>query len=52
MRTLTPRERRILTMRFYNGKTQTEVSREIGISQAQISRLEKGALQKVRKQMT
>ncbi len=52
MQTLTPRERRILTMRFYNGKTQTEVSREIGISQAQISRLEKSALQKVRKQMT
>lgn len=51
MQTLTPRERRILTLRFYNGKTQTEVSEEIGISQAQISRLEKNALQKVRKQM-
>lgn len=52
MQSLSPRERRILTLRFYNGKTQTEVSREIGISQAQISRLEKNALQKVRKQMT
>jgi RNA polymerase sporulation-specific sigma factor len=41
-----------LTLRFYNGKTQTEVSEEIGISQAQISRLEKNALLKVRKQMT
>lgn len=52
MQSLSPREKRILTLRFYNGKTQTEVSREIGISQAQISRLEKNALQKVRKQMT
>ena len=52
LETLTPREKRILTLRFYNGKTQTEVSEEIGISQAQISRLEKGALQKVKKQMT
>lgn len=52
MDSLTPREKRILTLRFYNGKTQTEVSEEIGISQAQISRLEKGALLKVKKQMT
>ncbi len=52
MQTLTPREKRILTLRFYNGKTQTEVSQEIGISQAQISRLEKNALQKVKKQMS
>ncbi len=52
MQSLSPRERRILTLRFYNGKTQTEVSQEIGISQAQISRLEKNALQKVRKQMS
>ena len=48
---LSPRERKILTLRFYNGKTQTEISHEIGISQAQISRLEKNALQKIRKQM-
>lgn len=52
MECLSPREKRILTLRFYNGKTQTEVSEEIGISQAQISRLEKNALLKVRKQMT
>lgn len=46
------RERKILLMRFYNGKTQTEVSKEIGISQAQVSRLEKSALDKMRKFMT
>lgn len=52
MQTLSQREKRILMLRFYRGKTQTEVSEEIGISQAQISRLEKNALQKVKKQMT
>lgn len=52
IRSLTARERRILTLRFYYGKTQTEVSGEIGISQAQISRLEKSALQKVRDRIT
>lgn len=46
------RERKILMMRFYRGKTQTEVSEEIGISQAQVSRLEKSALDKMRKQMS
>ncbi len=46
------RERKILLMRFYSGKTQTEVSEEIGISQAQVSRLEKCALEKMRKQMS
>lgn len=51
MQTLTSRERKILMLRYYSGKTQTEVSEEIGISQAQISRLEKNALSKVRKQM-
>jgi len=45
------RERKILLLRFYNGKTQTEVSDEIGISQAQVSRLEKHALEKIKKQM-
>lgn len=44
MNNLTERERKILTMRFYEGKTQMEVSREIGISQAQVSRLEKTAI--------
>ena len=49
---LSERERLILQMRFYRGKTQTEVSQEIGISQAQVSRLEKTALSKMKKQMT
>ncbi len=50
--TLGEREKSILLMRFYNGKTQTEVSKEIGISQAQVSRLEKSALEKMKKQMS
>ena len=45
------REKQILLMRFYEGKTQTEISKEIGISQAQVSRLEKSSLEKMRKQM-
>ena len=45
------RERRILLMRFYRGKTQMEIAEEIGISQAQVSRLEKGALEKMRKEL-
>ena len=52
IKNLTERERKILLMRFYSGKTQTEVSQEIGISQAQVSRLEKAALQKMRKHMS
>lgn len=43
------RERTILAMRFYDGKTQMEVAREIGISQAQVSRLEKNAINQMRK---
>lgn len=43
------RERRILKLRFFDGKTQTEVAAEIGISQAQVSRLEKTALKTMRK---
>jgi len=50
--TLGEREKKILLMRFYRGKTQTEVSDEIGISQAQVSRLEKSALEKMKKLMT
>ena len=38
------RERHIIELRFYEGKTQMEVAKEVGISQAQVSRLEKGAL--------
>ena len=45
---LSARERRILAMRFYQGKTQMEVSAEIGISQAQVSRLEKGAINAIK----
>ena len=48
---LTDRERKILSMRFFQGKTQMEVSAEIGISQAQVSRLEKNALRQIRRQM-
>lgn len=43
------REKKILSLRFFGGKTQMEVSREIGISQAQVSRLEKSALDKIKK---
>ena len=46
---LTDRERRILALRFFQGKTQMEVSAEVGISQAQVSRLEKSALKSIRK---
>lgn len=46
---LPPREKQIITMRFYDGKTQIEVANEIGISQAQVSRLEKDALKTMRK---
>lgn len=42
------REKTILSLRFMNGMTQTEVAKEIGISQAQVSRLEKGALDKIK----
>lgn len=45
---LSPREKNILQLRFMQGKTQMEVSKEIGISQAQVSRLEKGALEKIK----
>lgn len=48
IKTLSPREKEILLMRYYSGKTQTEVSEEIGISQAQVSRLEKNALKSVK----
>ena len=44
------RERSIIRMRFYAGKTQMEIAEEIGISQAQVSRLEKSAIERIRKQ--
>jgi RNA polymerase sporulation-specific sigma factor len=48
IRNLSEREKKILYLRFFKGKTQIEVSNEIGISQAQVSRLEKGALQQIK----
>lgn len=51
MEQLSPREKRILALRFYDGKTQMEVSAEVGISQAQVSRLEKGVLEKIKRCM-
>ena len=47
---LNPREKKILHLRFMEGKTQMEVAKEIGISQAQVSRLEKGALSQIKNQ--
>ena len=51
MKSLTERERTIINLRFYKNKTQVEIAEEIGISQAQVSRLEKGALERMRKQI-
>jgi len=51
IRSLNEREKNIINMRFYKGKTQMEIAEEIGISQAQVSRLEKGALERIRKQI-
>ena len=48
---LAPREKRILSLRFFGGKTQVEVANEIGISQAQVSRLEKSALDRIKGQL-
>ena len=51
MKKLTDREQSIINMRFYKNKTQMEIAEEIGISQAQVSRLEKGAIEKMRTQI-
>ena len=51
MKQLSEREQKIIQMRFYRNKTQMEIASEIGISQAQVSRLEKAALEKMREQM-
>lgn len=48
IKNLSPREKRILSMRFMKGMTQMEVANEVGISQAQVSRLEKGAIKKIK----
>ena len=52
VKALSPRERRIIALRYLNGKTQMQVAREIGISQAQVSRLEKGALEHIKDQIS
>ena len=51
VRALSARERRIIALRYLGGKTQTQVAREIGISQAQVSRLEKAALSRIKAQI-
>ena len=51
MKKLNPREKNIILRRFFKGRTQMEIADEIGISQAQVSRLEKGAIEKLRKYM-
>lgn len=48
---LSERERHILNLRFFEGKTQMEVSAEVGISQAQVSRLEKNAINQIKKNL-
>ena len=52
IRALSPREKRILALRFCDGRTQMEVAREVGISQAQVSRLEKGAIGRIKKALS
>lgn len=52
MKRLSDREKGIIERRFYKGRTQMEIASEIGISQAQVSRLEKGAIDKLRKYMS
>ena len=51
-RSLGSREKEILSLRFYDGKTQMEVASRLGISQAQVSRLEKGAISAMRKSIS
>lgn len=48
---LSEREKKIMSLRYLSGKTQVEVAKEIGISQAQVSRLEKGALKRIKSQL-
>ncbi|MPN62651.1 RNA polymerase sigma-G factor [bioreactor metagenome] len=48
---LSEREKHILSLRFFEGRTQMEVASEIGISQAQVSRLEKSAIERIKKQI-
>ena len=52
MSRLSRREKRILALRFYDGRTQMEVAKEVGISQAQVSRLEKNAISQIKKNIS
>lgn len=52
IKNLSDREKRILSLRFYDGRTQTEVAGAVGISQAQVSRLEKNAIASIRRAMS
>lgn len=52
MERLSGREKHILALRFYDGRTQMEVAKEIGISQAQVSRLEKNAIKQIKKDIS
>ena len=51
LKKLTDKEKMIIDKRFFKGRTQMEVAEEIGISQAQVSRLEKSALERIKKQI-
>ena len=51
LKKLSPKEKNIIDRRFYKGRTQMEIAAEIGISQAQVSRIEKSAIEKLRKYM-
>ena len=52
IRRLSQREKHILALRFYDGRTQMEVAKEVGISQAQVSRLEKNAIKEIKKNIS
>ena len=52
LRRLSAREKRILALRFYEGRTQMEVAKQVGISQAQVSRLEKNAISQIKKNIS
>ena len=51
LKKLSDREKRILSLRYFRGKTQTEVAEEIGISKAQVSRIEKGAIDSIKREL-
>ena len=51
LKKLSDREKRILSLRYLRGKTQMEVAEEIGISQAQVSRIEKGAIDSIKREL-